>query len=500
MKRNLIALAAALLTAALNVSVARGSSAGAMPVTVSTHRVGRIPSGFLGLSMEIRGVEDYTGFNPRAVNPVFEQLVRNLDPGQRPVLRLGGDSTDWTWAPIAHTRRPVGVRYSLTPAWFKVMRAFAGGVDARLIVGVNLEVDRARVAAAEARAILAGIGSPWLEALELGNEPELYDVLPWFVVDGRRYYGRPAGWGVPGYLRDYAGIAHALPGFPLAGPDVGSPPWVGDLGPFLSSEPRVRLAMVHRYPLGCTIATPATVAELLSEASTRGIGAGLRPALATAHAHRIPLRVDELNTISCGGQAGVSDTFASALWALDIAFELAREGFDGINLHTRVGLANQLFSFRRVDRVWEGSVAPEYYGLLAFAQAAPAGSRLLAVTRAGDGSIHVWATRGVDGTERIVLINLATRAGRTVAVRAGLRAAPATLSRLSAARASATGGVRLGDQSFGGTTSTGMLAGAPRTTVLRRSTGGRYRVWMPAASAAILTIGRSVRLPGAAAP
>ena len=37
---------------------------------------------------------------------MLEQLVRNLDPGQRPVLRLGGDTGDWSWYPIAHMPRP----------------------------------------------------------------------------------------------------------------------------------------------------------------------------------------------------------------------------------------------------------------------------------------------------------------------------------------------------------------------------------------------------------
>ena len=54
------------------------------------------------------------------------------------------------------TRRPIGVRYALTPTWFKVVKALAQGVDAQLIVAVDLEVDRARIAAAEARAIIAG--------------------------------------------------------------------------------------------------------------------------------------------------------------------------------------------------------------------------------------------------------------------------------------------------------------------------------------------------------
>src|SRR5436190_1907039 len=59
-------------------------------ITVGRMTMGRpVPAGFVGLSMEFRGVEAYGGQNPRALNPVFEQLLRNLAPNQRPVLRIG---------------------------------------------------------------------------------------------------------------------------------------------------------------------------------------------------------------------------------------------------------------------------------------------------------------------------------------------------------------------------------------------------------------------------
>ncbi len=56
----------------------------------------------------------YTGRNPRAVNPVLVQLLRQLCPGQTPVLRIGGDSTDATWWPMRGVIPPGGVTYSLT--------------------------------------------------------------------------------------------------------------------------------------------------------------------------------------------------------------------------------------------------------------------------------------------------------------------------------------------------------------------------------------------------
>jgi len=44
-----------------------------------------------------------------------------------------------------------------------------------------------------------------------------------------------------------------------------------------------------------------------------------------------------MNTISNSGRDGVSNAFASALWTLDGAFEVANTGAVGINLHQGAG-------------------------------------------------------------------------------------------------------------------------------------------------------------------
>lgn len=137
-----------------------------------------IPSGFVGLSMEFKDFEAYAGHDPKAIDPAFLHLLQNLAPDQPPVLRIGGDSSDWTWWPVPHMSRPAGVRYDLTPTWMRVARAAARDVHARLILGINFEADSTRIAAAEARAMVNRIGRPSIDALELGTEPELYGSYP----------------------------------------------------------------------------------------------------------------------------------------------------------------------------------------------------------------------------------------------------------------------------------------------------------------------------------
>lgn len=42
-----------------------------------------IPSGFVGLSLEYSAIPAYAGSDPNSINPVLEQLIRNLSPGHQ---------------------------------------------------------------------------------------------------------------------------------------------------------------------------------------------------------------------------------------------------------------------------------------------------------------------------------------------------------------------------------------------------------------------------------
>ncbi len=458
-------------------------------VTVSNAAGGsRIQPGFLGLSLENTAIIPYAGTDPKAPDPVFLQLVRNLTPGQSPVLRIGGDSTDWAWYPVPGLSKPHGVRVTLTPRWLAVTHALATGLNARLIMGIDLEADSRATADGEARAFERGIGKPWIESLELGNEPNLYGSFTWYVLpDGVHVMGRPPGYDFSSFLDEFTSFATGLPG-PLAGPATGASTWMADTGEFLAAEPRVGMVTLHQYPLQtCFVSQSSpeypTPAHLLAPAATTGLADGIAAYVALAHAHHLPLRIDEINTDSCGAAPGVSNAFVSALWALDTLFEMARVGVDGVNIHTYPGATYQLFTFTHAGRRWSASVTPEYYGLLMFAQAAPAGSRLIGTTTTNAQGITVWATRGTEGRTRVVLINESLDR-RTIALSsAGGRAA--TLERLRAPRLSSTAGVTLGGQSFGART-TGRLAG--RSSVAKLAAGhGRYVFTLPAESAALVT-------------
>jgi hypothetical protein len=473
---------------------AAAAPAGAV-VTVSGQSSGpAVPPGFVGVSMETSALEPYTGPDPRAVNPVLVALIRHLAPGSIPVIRIGGDSTDQTWWPVAGHRRPPGVTYSLSHHWLALARALAQATGGRLILGVNLEAGHRWLAVAEARALVHGIGTAHLLALEPGNEPSHYRLLPYFRnAAGRLVWARGAGYGLSSFERQFAATARLLPrGLSLAGPAFSGLQWMAGLPGFLRGEPRVRIVTEHRYPMNRCWTVPGTptyptLAGLLTPFAVRSGLAALAHYVALTHASGRLFRVDELNSVACGGKAGVSDRFASALWALDELFTLASAGVDGVNLHTFPGARYGLFSFRRTRTGWVTQVAPEYYGLLAFVDSAPAGARLLSVHIAGGGSaLRAWATRTPDGVRRVVLINDDPHRARVVRLELAGPATQAVLSRLTAPAVAAARGIRLGGRSFSAAT-TGVL-GRPQSAVVSADPGPGFVVSVGPASAALLTI------------
>ena len=479
------------MSAGASLADASTADASLSPVLGSAPTSQPMPSGFLGLSMEFYAIHEYEGNDPNAINPVLLQLIRNLNPGQAPVIRIGGDSTDQSWWPVPGVLPPRGIDYPLTQGWIRSTAALANDLGAKLIVGVNLQLNRPALAAVEARALLAGLGSS-VEAFEIGNEPDLYGTLPWYLTaGGKTRYGRPPSYSVSNFIPQFSNIRHALPPVPVAGPAFSNLQWMdAGLSQFLAAEPGLGLVTFHRYPLrGCHVlaSQPAypTVANLLSDYSQSDLAQGVAPFVAMAHAQGLQFRVDEMNSVACAGTHGVSDTFASALWILDTLFEMANVGVDGVNIHTLPGSRYELFTFAHTGTSWEAYVHPEYYGMLMFAQADPPGARLLPIGGVPDGPLKVWGTLAPDGTRRIVLINEDPSNPQALDLQAPGNSA--SVEELTAPSVAATDGVTLGGQSFGEESTTGTLTGQPQTSTLYPFFG-LYSVTVPPGSAMLLTL------------
>jgi hypothetical protein len=464
-----------------------------LAVTVGSHPIGQpLAPGFVGLSLEYPAVRQYTGPDPRAIDPVLIALIRNLVPVGRPVLRIGGHSADLSWRPQPGEPPPPGVSYALTEDWLDTTNALAVALDARMIMGLNLAADRPQLAADEATAFVRGIGRHYVEALEIGNEPDVYTQFPWYVSrHGRSRFAR-ADYSLDDYINQFSRWRAALLSqAPVTGPALAEVNWLKGLGSLIAAAPGLELVTAHRYPLRACITNPrlpgyATIAGLLSDQASSGTAQQLAPFVAVAHRHGVAFRLDELNSASCGGKGGVSNAFASALWMLDTLFNLARIGVDGVNVHTYSGAAYASFSVKHTGHRWEAFVHPEYYGMLMFTRAFPADARLLPVKLSQQGPLKAWATEAPGHVVRLVLINKSQRRGYQVQLRARDLSGFARAERLQARGPSSTDHVTLGGMTFGDATTTGQLRGTPDIQAIAPQ-GGVYSIAVPPASAALVT-------------
>jgi hypothetical protein len=465
--------------------------AGTHVVRVGAARhVAAVSPGFLGFSFEYTAVRRYAGLN--GLDPVFLQLIRNLNPGQSPVLRIGGDTTDWSWVPKAGVKKPAGASFALSRPWLQAVSALVHALHAHAILGINLEADNASVAAAEGRAFVRTIGASSIKALEIGNEPELYSSVRWYATpSGASVFGRPPSYSIANYASEFARYARRLPKVRLAGPAIASGTWWSGLPGLFHAERRLGMVTVHAYPLSHCYSPRSskypTLAHLMARSSSMGLAQGIASTASAAHARGLKLRVDELNSASCRGQPGLSNTFASGLWALDTLFALASVGVDGVNVHTLPASVYQPFTRTRVGDTWRWSVDPLYYGLLMFTEAAPVGSRLLSISGSVAPQVRTWATRTPTGQTRVVLINEYRKRHEFVRVAIPGATQPAVLTALRAPSITATHDITLGGQSFGSQTDSGLLGGQPKLVDVA-AVRGAYVLRLPPGSAAMLTI------------
>jgi hypothetical protein len=321
------------------------------------------------------------------------------------------------------------------------------------------------------------------------------------------YYTRPRSYDSERYLNEWEQVAVAVravdPRLPLAGTD--------GLGVLVSpvqfiSRERARLAIYtqHYYAASSCDAGGRpyrpqdprymTLARLLGESGTTKL-TSVVAASGAARAYKVPLYIDETNSIACGGSAEVTAGFGAALWALDQFFTDVLLGAQGVDLHIDdVHEAPFRFYYDAVDRRWSAPVWPLYYAMLAFAQAAGShglllGSATLAARPARNANVHLFAVRQPDGSLRVLVINKSLQVSGLVRLTIPGANRSARLTRLRAPAPSSMGGVTLAGQSIAGVSSDGRLRGSFRAESVRPS-DGIYTFSLPRASAATLFVPR----------
>ncbi len=437
-------------------------------------RVGR---DFLGLSFEVGDLGLLARASERG-NLVA--LLRSVGPG---VLRLGGSSADAdaAWTPTAQSR-PAWATAAVTPADLAALAHLSAATGWGVLLTVNLGHYDPAAAAAEVRAAHAALGRRLL-AVEIGNEPEHFIA---HRLRGATWSSRAYRVQVAAYR---AAIASAVPGVALAGPDAVS--LFGSLG-WVESEAsweHPALLTAHYYPLGRCTAYRPSIADLLSSGVRRAETQMLELADTVQRRTGTPVRVDETNNVACGGQPGVSDTFAAALWAVDYIGRAMASEVRGINLHGLVaepsGYAPLAFTSPAAALEGRLSARPEFYALLLAARLV--GDRALRggpAPPALDGSVREFVRP--DGGIDVLAVDEASPSSAPTVLRLRVpdRFAVATMLRLTAPALSSRTGVRLGGRSVA---ADGTFSGTP-TILPAAARAGGLSVDLAPDSAALITL------------
>lgn len=450
-----------------------------------------VPSSFFGISTEYWALPLF-----ERDTPVFERVLSLLHvTGDGPlILRIGGDSADHSFYYKRWQRMP-GWAFELTPSYLSRLRALVERDRVKLIVDLNLVTDTPLVAAEWARAAETSLPHGSIMAFEIGNEPDLYSRRFWVrTVADSPFTARlfPVELTPDIYVQDFADYAQVLgensPDIPLVGPAVAHPrtslPFISAL--IQAQRPELGMVTGHFYPYSACVKQPKapdypTVPRLLSRQATWAFDANIAGAVATAHAAGLPFRLTEFNSVTCGGKPGVSDTFATALWAPDALFTAMRAGANGANLHVRANAINGAFTVNRGGLV----ARPLLYGLLLFTRALGPQAQLVKLHLTAPRSLNLsaWAVKVKDGILHVLLID---KGSQSVKVDVRVPAiAPAGVQRLLAPSPYSRWGVTLDGQQL---SYTGRWIGAKRTQTVTPTAHGGYWLTVPARSAALMTV------------
>jgi hypothetical protein len=457
-------------------------------VYVDSRRVGRqIPTDFLGLSYEapVLAEDEFDVRNDTLIN-----LLSNLGSGS---LRYGGNSLEYTAWSRSPRAKLDGERAVLTPADLDRLFAFSRRTGWRVILGLNLGHGDPVVDADEA-AYALDRGGAQLSALEIGNEPDLY-VTPWKL--------RPPTWGYEDYRREFETYERAIraraPRVPIAGPAtahslIGGPPGPVWFPQFVKDESAsLTFATHHIYRMisgpaewlashGFATDSPRypSITNMLSPAMMEGVANEVDAETRASAAARLRLRIAETNSSARGGQAGVSDVLAAALWGADYAFTLAEHGASGLNFHG--GFACR--GYTPICHSEAGYVArPLYYGMLLFSQAMP--GRLVPVSMQSSANLAAHAVLGNRGRLALVLINKEAKRAASVVIEGAGAYREASLIRLTGRSLDSADGLTLGGRPVD---SNGRWSPTGRESVSRN--GNTFEVTVEPASAVLIRLQR----------
>jgi hypothetical protein len=332
-------------------------AANGLPVTVTVNqdRPGYIiPKTFEGLSFETQILTT----NPEFLNvnnEVLIQLIKNLGPG---ILRIGGGTGDEVfWSENRRTANTTAD--SLAKDDIDRLSDFSKAIGWPVLFSLNLDDNDVVATTNEASYVQQSLAGN-LYAFQSGNEPDVF------------HYGMRS----PNYkYADYQGewetylssIRNEIQQAQFAGPDVAyNTDWIKLFGE--NENSRIKLLDGHYYTTGPATLPSITYHTILAYSDK--LSNFLLVIRNESAKYNLPYRITESNNVYGGGKTGVSDVFASSLWALDMMWSVAENNGDGINFHGGYGL------FYSPVLIQNGVLmaSPEYYAMLAFKYASTGGT------------------------------------------------------------------------------------------------------------------------------
>jgi hypothetical protein len=447
-------------------------TAATVTVDVGT-TVGMIGSDFTGLSFEKTHIMNGSLTSNNANMIALYKLLGS------PVTRVGANDVErCTWAGMGPApSQPNGQPFvtKVTTGGVDQLCGFLAATGSKAIYGVNFQLGNVTLSSQEAAYVMGQCPSSIL-GIEIGNEPDKFGT--WVTQQ-------------PDYNK-FADAILASPGAMLVGPACTTKAAVSFGAPFADSiaaqyPGKLALLVQHSY-VAAANSSGCSVPNL--QITTTQITDVFDTIQAATTKNTIPSwRMDENNTCSGHGQQGVSDTFISALWAVDYMFEVAKRGGSGVNFHNgENGQDGTVPFYYEPLKETNGAVVavqPEYYGLLLFAEAGTGPLASTTVTTS-DQFFTAWAIKA-SGFTSVVLNNRDASAAVNVTLDLGSAVTSASAIYLEGTP----------DGSLTAAAGSVTLAGAqvsptgewPRNApYIQMVTGNNVSVYVPAASAALVRV------------
>jgi hypothetical protein len=348
----------------------------------------------IGLSLEYSLMAQDLGTGP-CPPPALTAELRRLGS---PPLALAGESQDLT-VPAGVLPDPppsweTATLYTLPAPFWSQLHCLLVGAGDPLDAGLNMR----KGAPTWAAQIAAGAASAATNGLEfsLGNEPDLYTMHNYGSLTAALPNAEAVMTNL--YIQLGTALEQTIGGAPVIGPELArAARWRRQL-PRVIAQLHERTVGVHLYPLSaCSAPGSVTVQHLLSAPSAEA-PLSLAWVVADANAAHLPAILSEANSASCGGQEGVSDSPASAVWAVRFVLEALKIGFREVRFHFSNGAYDPFLV--RGGRVYD---RPLESALAALNRWLPVGSSIR--TLRGVHGLLATAVDGSPGTPQLILDN-----------------------------------------------------------------------------------------------